>query len=192
MHTTERVYSGFRLLRPKKEQSGLRTMKRHAFATFAILAFALSWYPWLLHLSGLVPRASGMNPLGVIAAAFITAALVHGRAGAKELLSRLIRFRVHLGWYAFALGFPIVVALTALGISVLLGAKLEAPFRPHPLGLLQSFIFMFFFVGVGEETGWRGFAVQELIKQHPWPRVAFQVGAVWALWHAPLFGNEVT
>ena len=125
MHTTERVYSGFRLLRPKKEQSGLRTMKRHAFATFVILAFALSWYPWLLHLSGLVPRASGMNPLGVIAAAFITAALVHGRAGAKELLSRLIRFRVHLGWYAFALGFPIVVALTALGISVLLGAKLD-------------------------------------------------------------------
>jgi membrane protease YdiL (CAAX protease family) len=51
---------------------------------------------------------------------------------------------------------------------------------------------MFFFVGVAEETGWRGFAVPELLKQHSWPRVALQVGVVWALWHVPLFGSEVT
>src|SRR5215469_13849753 len=124
MHTTERVYSGFRLLRPKKEQSGLRTMKRHAFATFVILAFALSWYPWLLHLSGLVPRASGMNPLGVIAAAFITAALGHGRAGGEELLSRLIRFRGHRGWYGLALGVGIGGAWAGLGRRAESGTKL--------------------------------------------------------------------
>jgi len=168
------------------------TVKKHPFATFVILAFALSWYPWLLHLTGLVPRASGMNPLGVVAAAFIAAGLIGGGAGAKELLARLVRFRVHPAWYAFALGFPVVVAVIALGISVFFGAKLDAPFRLHPLALLQSFIFMFFFVGVGEETGWRGFAVPELLKQHSWPRVAFQVGAVWALWHAPFFGTQIT
>jgi len=166
-------------------------MKKHPFATFVLLAFALSWYPWLLHLSGIVPRASGMNPLGVIAAAFITSALIFGRAGAKELLARLVRFRVHPAWYAFAFGFPILIALSALGISVLAGAKLNAPFRPHAITLLQSFIFMFFFVGVGEETGWRGFAVAQLLKQYSWPRVAFQVGIVWAFWHAPLFGTQI-
>jgi len=167
-------------------------MKRHPFAMFVVLAFALSWYPWLLHITGLVPRASGMNPLGVIAAAFITASLVYGRRGAKELLYRLIRFRVHLGWYAFALGLPVLVGLAALSVSVLLGARLEGPFQPHLLSLLQSFVFMFFFVGVGEETGWRGFAVPELLKNHCWPRVAFQVGAVWAVWHAPFFGSQIT
>jgi membrane protease YdiL (CAAX protease family) len=133
-----------------------------------------------------------MNPLGVAAAAFVTAGLVKGGAGAKELLARLVRFRVHPGWYVFALGFPVVLALMALGISVLLGAKFDAPLRLHPLALLQSFLLMFFFVGVGEETGWRGFAVPELLKQHSWPRVAFQVGAVWALWHAPFFGTQFT
>jgi membrane protease YdiL (CAAX protease family) len=51
---------------------------------------------------------------------------------------------------------------------------------------------MFFFVGVGEETGWRGFAVLELLKHHSWPSVAFQVGAVWALWHTPLFGTQIS
>ena len=167
-------------------------MKRHPFATFVILAFALSWYPWLLHLTKLVPRASGMNPLGVAAAAFITAGLLRGRAGVKELLARLVRFRVRPGWYVFALGFPVGAALMALGISVLLGAMLDAPFRPHPLALLQSFLFMFFFVGVGEETGWRGFAVPELLKQNSWPSAAFQVGAVWALWHAPFFGTQIS
>jgi len=133
-----------------------------------------------------------MNPLGVAAAAFVTAALLRGASGVKELLARLVRFRVHPGWYAFALGLPIVVAVTALGISLPSRARLDAPFRPHPLAFLQSFVFMFFFVGVGEETGWRGFAVPELLKQHSWPRVAFQVGAVWALWHAPFFGTQIT
>src|SRR5215470_3402130 len=168
------------------------TVKKHPFATFVVLAFALSWYPWVLHLTGLVPRASGMNPLGVLAAAFISAALFRGRTGVKELLARLVRSRVHPGWYAFALGLPVLAALMSLGISVLLHARLDAPFRPDPLVLLKSFLFMFFFVGVGEETGWRGFAVPELLKRHFWPRVAFQVGAVWALWHAPLFGNQIS
>jgi len=168
------------------------TLKRHPFATFVILAFVLSWYPWVLHLTGLVPRASGMNPLGVTAAAFISAALLGGGAGAKELLKRLLRFRVHPGWYTLALGLPIMVGLAALRISLLSGARLNEPFRLHPLALLQSFVFMFFFVGVGEETGWRGFAVPELIKRYTWRLVAFQVGIVWAIWHAPFFGNEIT
>jgi len=133
-----------------------------------------------------------MNPLGVLAAAFISAALFRGRTGVKELLARLVRSRVHPGWYAFALGLPVLAALMSLGISVLLHARLDAPFRPDPLVLLKSFLFMFFFVGVGEETGWRGFAVPELLKRYFWPRVAFQVGAVWALWHAPLFGNQIS
>ena len=167
-------------------------MKKHPFATFVVLAFALSWYPWVLHVTRLVPRASGMNPLGVVAAAFLAAALLHGRAGAKALLTRLLRFRVHPGWYALALGLPIAVGITALGSSVLFGARLDSPFRPHPVALLQSFVFMFFFVGVGEETGWRGFAVPVLLPRHPWPRVAFQVGVVWMLWHAPFFGKEIT
>ena len=78
------------------------------------------------------PR-SRHEPVGVVAAAFITAGLIGGGAGAKELLARLIRFRVHPAWYAFALGFPVVVAVIALGISVLFGAKLDAPFRLPPL-----------------------------------------------------------
>lgn len=166
--------------------------KKHPFATFVILAFALSWYPWVLHVTGLVPRASGMNPMGVVAAAFIAAALVGGGTEAKELLKRLVHFRIHPAWYALALGLPVVVGMAAFCISLLSGARLSEPFRLHPLALLQSFVFMFFFVGVGEETGWRGFAVPALLKQHSWPHVAFQVGVVWWIWHAPFFGTQIT
>lgn len=67
-----------------------------------------------------------MKPLGVVAAALISAALLRGRAGVKELLARLVRFRVHPGWYVFALGLPVVVAVTALGISVLSGTARRA------------------------------------------------------------------
>lgn len=133
-----------------------------------------------------------MNPLGVVAAAFIAAALFGGGAEVKELLKRLLRFRVHPGWYVVALGLPIVVGIAAVCISLVLGARINEPFRLHPLGLLQSFVFMFFFVGVGEETGWRGFAVPALLRQHSWPHVAFQVGVVWWIWHAPFFGTQIT
>jgi hypothetical protein len=47
----------------------MHLLKKHAVAMFFVLAFVPSWYPAALHVTGLVPRASGMNPLGVAAAA---------------------------------------------------------------------------------------------------------------------------
>jgi uncharacterized protein len=39
---------------------------------------------------------------------------------------------------------------------------------------------------LGEEIGWRGFLVPELIKDLDWIRVSLISGVIWLLWHTPL------
>lgn len=113
----------------------MHLLKKHAVATVFVLAFVLSWYPAVLHATGLVPEASGMNPLGVAAAAIVTAAVTQGWSGTKQLLSRLIRFRAHPGWYAFLFGFPVAACFAAMGAARLFagagGAEGYCGWMPH-------------------------------------------------------------
>src|ERR1700751_4759596 len=39
---------------------------------------------------------------------------------------------------------------------------------------------------IGEEIGWRGFLVQELIKQMSFTKASLLSGFIWAAWHSPL------
>jgi len=39
---------------------------------------------------------------------------------------------------------------------------------------------------VGEEIGWRGFLVPELVKQMSFTKASFLSGVLWAAWHSPL------
>jgi membrane protease YdiL (CAAX protease family) len=56
--------------------------------------------------------------------------------------------------------------------------------------LPERFVFIFLFIGLGEEPGWRGFALLRLQKTRS-PLIASLILApIWALWHLPLMGNE--
>jgi uncharacterized protein len=39
---------------------------------------------------------------------------------------------------------------------------------------------------IGEEIGWRGFLVPELVKRHSLPATAIISGFIWAIWHYPV------
>jgi membrane protease YdiL (CAAX protease family) len=40
--------------------------------------------------------------------------------------------------------------------------------------------------GVGEETGWRGFAADRLLRDDGLPRTSFLVAGAWIGWHVPM------
>jgi len=84
----------------------------------------------------------------------------------------------------------LLVALAA-AINMLLGAhRVLSTQVSQWVDFLPRFVFVFLFVGLGEETGWRGFALPELQKSYS-PLVASLVIAVfWAAWHIPLMGVE--
>jgi len=40
-------------------------------------------------------------------------------------------------------------------------------------------------LALGEELGWRGYALPKLAARHGWPKASLIVGVAWAVWHYP-------
>src|SRR5947199_3415499 len=56
--------------------------------------------------------------------------------------------------------------------------------------LPERFIFILLFIGLGEEPGWRGFALPHLQARFSPFLASLVLALVWAIWHLPLMGNE--
>ena|SRR5215213_3524453 len=82
--------------------------RRHPLILFFVLAYAFSWAVWapaaLLSGGTSEPQTSALlhlvGGLGPMASAFVVTALAGGYVGARELLGRVLRWRVGLGWWA--------------------------------------------------------------------------------------------
>jgi CAAX protease family protein len=166
----------------------MTTAKR--LVLFFALAFPLSWYGWIIAL--VKGTTSGPNPLGPLVAALIVTALTEGRMGIKDFLKRLVRWRVGLRWYAVVFLLPVLCCFVSAGIALATGAKLQS--LPKDLSFLEElvskFIFIFLFIGLGEEPGWRGYAIEKLQKLYSPLRSSLILAPIWALWHLPLMGLE--
>ena len=164
-------------------------LSRHRLSVFFCLAYLLSWYPWIIALAR--GQTTGPNPLGPFLAAVIITALTGSKLGVKELFGRLVRARLGWRWYAFVFGMPIALCLVAMMLTnPLLRLHLTLPSAEKWRELPERFIFILVFIGLGEEPGWRGFALPQLQKRHS-PLIASLILApLWALWHLPLIGNE--
>jgi membrane protease YdiL (CAAX protease family) len=57
-------------------------------------------------------------------------------------------------------------------------------------GVPEGFIFIFLFIGLGEEPGWRGFALPRLQERRTPLLATLILAPVWALRHLPLMGND--
>ncbi len=155
-------------------------VKRHPLVVFFILAYTLTWP--LIPLVSVSPLWGFPALFGPALAAVIVAAITDGRAGLRDLLSRLVRWRVGARWYAVALGLPMVLALTAAGLNLLLGAQTSVNF-----GGLSVLNFVVFALIVGEELGWRGYALPRLLAERSALVASLILGALWGVWHLPTF-----
>jgi membrane protease YdiL (CAAX protease family) len=101
------------------------------------------------------------------------------RISLKTYLSRIVATPKPLkavlitGWFCAA----------ALAFALLCGERNGAPWYMMPLG----FLVMLVFVGFAEEPGWRGFLQPELEKRFPFPVATAFTGAIWYLWHLPVW-----
>jgi membrane protease YdiL (CAAX protease family) len=169
--------------------------RRHPLIVFFVLAYAVTWVVW-------IPRALGVQ-VGVVGqawtwmpavAALAAAALTGGRAAVVDLGRRLVRWRVAWPWYAVVIVGPAVFSLAVGAVYVLLGGSWSAALPPAfatPFPSLALFLVILTLTdGLGEEPGWRGFALPRLLERSN-PLVASLVlGVLWAGWHLPLVWTE--
>jgi membrane protease YdiL (CAAX protease family) len=178
-----------------------RLVARRPVVAFLFMAFVFSWtimLPLLLSESGfgVLPFAlpwqvfgSLMSIFGLALPAFLVTAAKDGKEGVRDLLRRILRWRVGVRWYLIAL-FGLLVA-TLLGAIPFLGvAPLGALARNWPLlftVFLPGVLVPFVFVNLWEETAWTGF-MQHTIQEGRGPLLASIIAApFFALIHMPGF-----
>src|SRR4029078_12600306 len=112
------------------------------------------------------------------------------RSGIRIILGRIVRARI--GWqsYAIVFGLPVLLCAVAVAVMAALGQRALWPSPTAWRELPERFVFIFLFIGLGEEPGWRGFALPELQRKHSPLSACLILAPVWAILHLPLVGNE--
>jgi hypothetical protein len=160
-------------------------VKRHPLVTFFVLAYAISYGFYLL--SAIVPGFPFLFPFGSVIAAVIVASLTGGIGGLKDLLSRCLRWRVSLRWYAAALLVPLAIGLAVLVLNSLFGAPLPTLAQLGPwYGIFLMFPMALIDAPLQENSGWHGYAMPRFSTSRSRLATTLILGLLLAGWHFPL------
>jgi membrane protease YdiL (CAAX protease family) len=167
---------------------------------FFALTFLVTWTCFVaaVALSNDLPPGAGLRPgvralilLGTFAPALVALTLTaraRGTAGVRALLGHLIEWRVGSRWYVFAVGYMAAIRLTAaLGHRVATGVWPLFSFDGWYLMVAATALSTVVGGQAGEEIGWRGYALPRLAARLGLGGASVVLGAIWAIWHLPLF-----
>lgn len=162
---------------------------------FFVLTFLITWgiaaFLFLLPgpfeaLFGKISMSSPVFVLAVAAPTISATIITYIRSrwpGLRDLYSRIVRWRFGIQWYALVL-----IGLPILGYLV---AQLAGP-QPRP-DLSTPLLVLGFLAGqlilgpLGEELGWRGFALPRLLRRFSPLMAGLILGIIWGVWHLPSF-----
>jgi membrane protease YdiL (CAAX protease family) len=166
-----------------------------ALLAFVTLTFGWTWTLWIAA-AGLASHAPGLGKTLLLLAGFgpsfcglITVWIFDGRVGLSRWLHRCLNWRLRPIWYAVAFIGPLLAMILAVSLDAILGGTLPSwPSLGHArLAVAQVALVLVINGPLGEEFGWRGYALHPLTARMGWRWAGLIVGAVWGLWHLPLF-----
>jgi len=169
-----------------------------ALVVFFVLAYALSWL-WVIPLAAaheVVRRGVGWPThlpalLGPAIAALVVTAWTMGRPGLRDLGARMVRWRVPLRWWLAAVS-PMAFLGLALAAMAAAGQALPSVgdfgrFSGIPAVGLAGVLLLIFVGALGEETGWRGYALPQLQRRFTPLASSLILAGLWFGWHLPQF-----
>jgi len=148
----------------------------HATFSLILVAFILVW---------------------VVPVAFVISRAFSRTPSVRKLVSSLVRPRGGAVWYVLALLLDPVLMWISIGVSNVLGRGTGSTDSLLAFGwelaglVLTVFLYQFFFFNaVGEEVGWRGFALPRLQAKTSPLIACLVIGLLWVPWHAFLWYAE--
>lgn len=164
-----------------------------ALLLFFVLAFLLPWLVWgttIAESRGLlsfhIPQSLAFW-IGLTLATYLTAAITGGWPAVKDILMRLIRWRVQPVWYIVALGVTVTLSVIAIGVYRVFGGENQVGVLLSTQDIVPALLFQVFFFLITEETAWRGFALPRLQASFSALNASLILGVLWGIWHLPLF-----
>ncbi|MEX2140679.1 MAG: CPBP family intramembrane glutamic endopeptidase [Pirellulales bacterium] len=167
-------------------------------ASFFALAYAWAWLCWWSAFAVSSGQVSWpvspellaiLGQFGPFAAALVVTAIIGGRDGLRAFFGRFMRWRARPVWALVSLLLLPALMLTAILLYALTtGTASTLQFRDKWTTLPAHFVYTLLLAGpLGEEPGWRGFALPRLQARYgPVPACIF-LGLLGAGWHFPLW-----
>ena len=165
---------------------------RHQVLSYFVIAYAITYAIDVVAILT-VPALFLLGTFGPLISAVLLTRVESGWAGVRELLGQVRRWRMGIGWYAFVLFGPGAVYQSAMALTAVLGGNVDVG-RIDPWYTVPLLFLLILFIGgpLGEEFGWRGYALPRLQERRSTLAAALILGVVWALWHLPNWWIPVT
>nr|WP_246548813.1 CPBP family intramembrane glutamic endopeptidase [Ancylobacter oerskovii] len=178
-------------------------IRRYPIIAYFVIAYGGSWFVWAFFFlsqegSGLLPFHAPASFLlltavgtfsGPTVSAFVVTAVTEGREGVARLLRRIVRWRVGLLWYAFVfIGLPAIETIGTIAIPGALAETTPIDIVPELAAAAVFFAYPGLLAGpLGEEIGWRGYALPRLQEIWGPVKASLILGLLWAFWHSPIW-----
>jgi uncharacterized protein len=172
--------------------------RRLSLTTFFALAYGWTWLCWWsvvvssktrLLLPVFADTLSTVGQFGPFVAALLVTSLSQGRDGFTGFVDRFLRWRARPVWLAVAFFLLPATMLVAIYLYAYVHGSTDGlNFRGERLTLPLHFFYLMVLGGpLGEEPGWRGFALPRLQAAYGPVAGSVVLGLLHAGWHYPLW-----
>ncbi len=164
--------------------------------SFFILTYLFAWILWVPQ-AAMDLRGTGWRmpfwEAGIFAPTLAALALGWVLArweGVMACVGGLLRVKAEPRWYAAVFLLPLVVTLVIFAVTAVFDPDLT-PGNLFPWKTLPAlFLGVLFSWGLGQEPGWRGYALPGLQEGRSAFWASILLGLLWSLWHLPLLFIE--
>lgn len=159
---------------------------------FIILVYFLSWISWIPFIGNneFFISKNLFLLMGVYMPSII--GILMTKANSKKsslifIIKSLFKFKIGIKEYFIIFSyFPLIIGLAFAFMNII---EIHSLTFNYPIG---AFPLIFFYILIlqgplGEEFGWRGFLMKQLMTSHNAISSSLVVGLIWSFWHLPLF-----